>query len=53
MGPGDGFNGDLHTDSLGKTLVESYPALGSNNGDTLVDPYPDLVDPHPLTDSEY
>jgi len=45
-GPGSGVNGDLHTDSLGNTLVESYPALGSDNRATLVDLYPD---PHHIT----
>merc|ERR1711973_907439 len=53
-GPGAGFNGDLQTDdSLGNTLVESYPASGSSKGATLVDPYPDPVDPHPITDPVY
>merc|ERR1711962_1267201 len=53
-GPGAGFNGDLQTDdSLGNTLVESYPASGSSKGATLVDPYPDPVDPLPLTDPVY
>merc|ERR1712126_486803 len=53
-GPGAGFNGDLQTDDiLGNTLVESYPASGSSKGATLVDPYPDPVDPHSITDPVY
>ena len=53
-GPGAGFNGDLHTDdSLGNTLVESYPASGSSKGATLVDPYPDPVDQHSIQGPVY
>merc|ERR1712080_796364 len=46
-GTGGGSNSGSHTDSQGNTLVEPYPAPGSNNGAPLVDPYPDPVDPHP------
>jgi len=46
-------NGELHSDSLGNTLVEYYSALGSNNGSVLVDPYPDPVDQHPITNPVY
>merc|ERR1712080_634896 len=46
-GTGGGSNSGLHPDSQGNTLVEPYPAPGSNNGAPFVDPYPDPVDPHP------
>merc|ERR1712115_516011 len=42
----DGFNSGLLTD----TLVEQQSEQGSNNGASIVDPYPDPLDPHPVTD---
>jgi len=48
-GPGAGVNGDF-----GNTMAESYPALGTNKGSVLlVDPYPDPVDQHPITNPVY
>merc|ERR1712115_634957 len=41
-----GFNSGLLTD----TLVEQQSEQGSNNGASIVDPYPDPLDPHPVTD---
>merc|ERR1719260_211295 len=41
-----GFNSGLLTD----TLVEQQSQQGSNNGASIVDPYPDPLDPHPVTD---
>jgi len=42
----DEFNSGLLTD----TLVEQQSEQGSNNGASIVDPYPDPLDPHPVTD---
>jgi len=52
-GPGAGVNGELHTDSLGNTLVEYYPELGSNKGSAPLDPYPDPVHLHSITNPVY
>jgi len=48
-GPGPGVNGD----SLENTMAEFYPALGTTKGSVLVDPYPDPVDQHPITNPVY
>merc|ERR1711962_1522492 len=40
------FNSGLLTD----TLVEQQSQQGSNNGASIVEPYPDPLDPHPVTD---